>query len=270
MSPVMHRVVTTRAETRDTCTVTLEPESEALPPFAPGQFAMIWSPGVGEVPISVSGDLARPGPLVHTVRAVGSATRRICSAQPGDRVGVRGPFGRGWPLAGCEGRDVVLVAGGLGMAPLRPVVHHVLAGRGRFGRLVVLYGARGPADLLYAEQLDRWGREQGVEVRTTVDAAGRGWTGSVGVVTRLIGRAEFDPANAVAMVVGPEVMMRFSVRELRDHGVPAGAIHVSLERNMQCAVGHCGHCQLGPLLVCRDGPVFGHDVVARWLEVREL
>ena len=270
MMPVLHRVTGKRRETADTWTLELEPAAGGLPAFAPGQFAMLWSGGVGEVPISTSADLTRPGALVHTVRAVGSVTRTICAAEPGDVLGVRGPFGTAWPLAGAEGRDVVVVAGGIGLAPLRPVVWHVLANRHRYGRLVLLYGAREPAQLLYPDDLERWSHEEDVEVRLTVDAAGREWTGAVGVVPGLIRRAGFEAENAVAMVVGPEVMMRFSVQALRDRGVAAADIHVSLERNMQCAVGHCGHCQLGPLFVCKDGPVFCHADIERWLDIREL
>jgi NAD(P)H-flavin reductase len=270
MTPVRHRVTAKRQETHDTWTLELEPEGAPLAPFGPGQFAMIWSAGVGEVPISISADRGRPGQLAHTIRAVGSVTRTICAAEPGDRLGVRGPFGTKWPIEEREGADVLVVAGGIGLAPLRPVIHHVLAHAGRYARLAVLYGARQPADLLYTDELESWGDRPDVDVAVTVDAAGRDWTGPVGVVTKLIERTDFDPGNTVAMVVGPEVMMRFTVEALREHGVAASDIYISMERNMQCAVGHCGHCQLGEFFICKDGPVFRHDLIERWLAIREL
>lgn len=270
MTPVPHRVAAKRQETHDTWTLELEAEHDQLPAFAPGQFGMLLSPGVGEVPISISADLTRSGPLVHTIRAVGPVTTTLCAAADGDVVGVRGPFGTAWPVDACEGADLLVVAGGIGLAPLRPVVYHALANLDHYARLVVLYGARGPADLLYTDELDEWSRRERVEVATTVDAAGGDWTGSVGVVTTLIGRAGFDPANTTAMVVGPEVMMRFTVQALREHGVGRDHIYISMERNMQCGIGHCGHCQLGPFFMCKDGPVFRHDTIEPWLAIREL
>jgi NAD(P)H-flavin reductase len=223
--------------------------------------------GVGEVPISLSGR-GPGGSLVHTIRDVGAVTAELCRTARGDMIGVRGPFGTEWPLD-APGADVVVVAGGLGLAPLRPAVEALLAGRKAHGRLVLLYGARTPDDLLYREQLDRW-REAGLEIELTVDAGTPGWTHRVGLVPELVRRAEFDPASAIALVCGPEVMMRFTVAALAEAGVSDDRIHVSLERNMKCGVGHCGHCQLGPTLVCRDGPVFSWDQIGSWLAVREL
>lgn len=268
--PAAYRVSITRVETHDTVTLELEPDGEEVTGFAPGQFAMLYVLGVGEVPISVSGEVMSPGRLVHTVRAVGATTAALCAMRPGDAVGVRGPFGRGWPLAGAEGRDVVVIAGGLGLAPLRPVVGHVLTHRERFGELTVLYGARTPAGVLYRGDLGRWRERLGTALEVTVDAADPSWRGRVGVVTTLVGSATFDPGSATAMLCGPEVMMRFTVAALRERGLTDANIHVSLERSMACAVGHCGRCQLGPALVCRDGPVFRHDVVKPLLDVRGL
>ena len=270
MAPVPHRVVTTRQETHDTWTLELEPLAESLGRFAPGQFAMIYAFGVGEVPISICSDPARPGAILHTIRAVGPVTNTICSSEPGTVLGLRGPFGVPWPISEREGSDVVVVAGGLGLAPVRPVIDHVLAHRDRYGRLVVLYGGRSPAELLFVEALQEWRARFDVEVEVIVDAAAADWLGKVGVVPSLVERAEFDPAAAVAMIVGPEVMMRFTVEALRERGMDSRDIYVSLERNMQCAVGHCGHCQIGPLFVCKDGPVFTHDAIGQWLRVREL
>lgn len=268
MTPVPWRVTGKRQDTADTWTLELEPrDGQAGEPYAPGQFAMLYAFGAGEVPISVSRVV--DGRLVHTVRSVGATSRAICAAQPGEMLGVRGPFGTAWPLETAEGKDVVIVAGGIGLAPLRSAVLGVLAHRERYGRLSVLYGGRSPAELLYPEELEQW-REGNVDVEVTVDAAPAGWRGRVGLVTKLIPRAAFDAANAVAMIVGPEIMMRASAVALLDRGVPAQNIHVSLERSMKCAIGHCGHCQLGAAFVCRDGPVFRWDVADPLLGVREL
>lgn len=271
LAPVGFRVAGRRQETRDTWTLELEPAGGArLADFAAGQFAMLYAFGAGEAPISLSGYDPPSGRLTHTIRAVGAVTRALCAARAGEPVGVRGPFGTGWPLAATAGADVVLVAGGLGLPPLRPVVDGVLADRRRYGHLSLLYGARSPDDLLYRPELERWAARPELDAQVTVDSAARGWRGRVGVVTTLVARAAFDPSNAVAMVVGPEVMMRFAVAALRARGLPADRIYVSLERSMHCAIGHCGHCMLGPQFVCQDGPVFRLDRVERWLGVRQL
>jgi NAD(P)H-flavin reductase len=269
--PAPFRVADRRQETHDTWTLRLEPTGDPLERFQPGQFAMLYAFGAGEVPISISGDLTGDGrPLVHTVRAVGAVTRSICSLREGDTVGARGPYGTAWPLAHAEGRDVVIVAGGIGLAPLRPVIYDLVANRDRYGSVSILYGGRSPAELLYVDELERWRGRFDVGVEVAVDTAQAGWRGRVGVVTTLIPPATFDPGNAVAMVCGPEVMMRFAGMALADAGLPDSAIWLSLERSMKCAVGFCGHCQLGPLFVCKDGPVFRRSDVARWMEIREL
>ena len=268
--PLSHRVVGKHQETHDTWTLTLEPDEEGLPTFAPGQFAMLYSFGTGEVPISISSNLAQDGALRHTVRAMGAVTETICSLKEGAVIGARGPFGTAWPVVEAEGRDVVVVAGGIGLAPLRPVIYHVLAHRERFGRLVVAYGGRAPSELLYADELAEWRGRFDVDLDVAVDVAGPDWRGRVGVVTTLIPRAEFDPGNAVAFVCGPEVMMRFVAAELRSAGLAPDSIHVSLERSMKCAVGHCGHCQLRELFICKDGPVFRYDRVEPLMRVRAL
>ena len=271
--PVPYRVTTRREDTDDTVTLTLEHPNTPLPTFQPGQFAMLTSYGVGEVPISLAGsepDGALARKLVHTLRAVGAVTRALHAKQPGQVVGVRGPFGAGWDVASAAGRDLVIVAGGIGLAPLRPVVLAALAERSRYGRVAVLVGARTPADLLYPDELSTWNRLEGFRIEVTVDRPNSAWSGHVGVVTTLIGGAEFDPDNSVAFVCGPEVMMRFVARALVDRGMPAHRVRVSLERNMHCGTAWCGHCQLGPLLVCRDGPVVGYDVAGPLTSVREL
>ena len=264
--PVPCRVAARRRETADTWTMRLEPADGGLPPFAPGQFAMLYVFGAGEVPISIS---AIPdGALVHTVRAVGSVTRALCATGEGAGLGLRGPFGRGWPLERAAGRDVVVVAGGLGLAPLRPVVHALVGQRDRYGRVTLLYGGRSPSELLFRDELAAW--RDVIDVELIVDAPEPGWTGEVGVVTRLIRRAGLDPERTIAMACGPEVMMRFAATALLERGVPAGAIWLSLERSMKCATGHCGHCQLGPLFVCKDGPVVTHEEVEGLMAVPEL
>ncbi|MFD0522041.1 FAD/NAD(P)-binding protein [Paractinoplanes durhamensis] len=263
--PVPYRVTTREAETADT--VTIELAGPVLPEFRPGQFAMLTAYGIGEVPISLSGG-GSGGRLVHTLRNVGAVTAALYAAGPGEVVGVRGPFGVGWDLASARGHDVVIVAGGIGLAPLRPVVAALLARPADFGRVSVLIGARTPADLLFPADLRRWGRHAQVEV--IVDRPADGWAGDVGLVTTLIPRAEVDPAAAVAFVCGPEVMMRFVAEALRRRGIAEPAIGVSLERDMKCGAGWCGHCQLGPLLLCRDGPVVRYDTVEPLLRVREM
>jgi anaerobic sulfite reductase subunit B len=271
--PCFYRVASRREDTGDTVTVELAEPAGPVPAFAPGQFAMLTAFGVGEVPISVSGlgdnSSGRARRLEHTLRAVGAVTRALCAAQPGSLIGVRGPFGTSWDVASAAGSDIVIVAGGIGLAPLRPVVLTALADRSRYGRIVLLVGARTPGDLLYADELERW-RHDGVEVAVTVDQADTGWSGEVGLVTALIKPAGLAPGNSVAFVCGPDVMMRVTGNALAALGIPPGRIRVSLERNMRCGAGWCGHCQLGPLLVCRDGPVVGYDRAAALMRVREL
>ncbi|TLQ47524.1 FAD/NAD(P)-binding protein [Streptomyces marianii] len=266
LAPLPYRVVDRRDETHDTVTLVLEPAGEALSPFAPGQFAMLYAFGVGEVPVSVSRtpDARR---LTHTVRAVGAVTRALCGLRTGAWVGVRGPFGTCWDLAAARGHDLLVIAGGIGLAPLRPLIDAVLADAREYGRLNVLAGARSPRELLYQDEFPAWGRPFGA---ATVDRPDDDWTGRVGVVTTLLGEARFTPADTTAFVCGPEVMMRVTARDLLHRGVRPDRVQVSLERNMRCATGHCGHCQLGPLLLCRDGPVVGYDRAEPLLTVREL
>jgi NAD(P)H-flavin reductase len=270
MIPRPFRVRRVTRELADTFTLTLEPaEGDALA-FAPGQFNMLYAFGVGEVAISISGDATQEGPLLHTIRGVGAVSRALCAVRPGEALGVRGPYGAGWPVTAAEGSDVIVIAGGVGLAPLRPAIYHLIAHRERYGRVVVLCGARTPRDVLFARELERWRGRFDLEVLVTVDSASPQWRGAVGVVTTLIPRAGFDPAQSVALVCGPEVMMRFAAAELLKRGVPADALFLSMERNMKCAVGFCGHCQLGPTFVCKDGPVYRYRDLAPLLRIREL
>jgi anaerobic sulfite reductase subunit B len=263
MTPLPYRVVDRRDETADTVTLTLSAVGDPMADWRPGQFTMVYAFGVGEIPLSVSG--GESGRIHHTVRDVGAVSRALCRAEVGAVLGLRGPYGVGWP-APPDGADVVVVAGGIGLAPLRPVIRAALA---RPGRVSVLIGARTPADLVFTGELERW-REAGAEVLVTVDRAEAGWPGRVGLVTALLPVASFEPGQAVGYVCGPELMMRFSALALVERGLPPGAVSVSLERNMRCGVAVCGHCQLGPVLVCRDGPVVGYDVAERLFGVSEL
>lgn len=271
MLPAPYRVTARHAETHDSATLRLEPGGQALPSFAPGQFSMLYAPGVGEAAISVSGDPgADDGSLSHTIRDVGAITRALCRAGPGDLIGVRGPFGTGWDVAAAAGRDLIIVAGGAGLAPLRPVVLAALARRESYGRVVLIAGARGPGEFLFRGQLQDWAGLPGLEVALTIDQPAAGWDGLVGFVTEPLARLTLDPGRSTAFICGPEPMMRLSAGILLDHGMAAGDIRVSLERNMKCGIGLCGHCQLGPLLVCRDGPVVDYAVARPLLAIREL
>ena len=268
MTPQPFRVTSRKRELSDTWTLELEPVNGEGIDVAPGQFTMLYAFGIGEVPISVSGDVG--GPLVHTVRSVGAVSEAICAAEPGDVLGVRGPFGNVWPVDEAVGADVVVVAGGIGLAPLRPAVLQVLGRRSEFGEVALLYGSRTPADILYPDELHDWRGQFHLQVDVTVDAGDGGWQGKVGVVPKLIGAARFDPASAVAFVCGPEIMMHFAAQGLLEKGVPPERIYLSMERNMRCGLGHCGHCQLGPTLICRDGPVYRYDGMEQLMKVREL
>jgi anaerobic sulfite reductase subunit B len=229
---------------------------------------MLYAPGVGEVPVSISG--SGPGRvLAQTVRAVGAVTSALCAFRPGQMIGVRGPYGTDWDVAGAAGGDLLIVAGGIGLAPLRGALLAALGHRDAYRRIVVLIGARSPEDLVFGRELGKW-RRHGAEVELTVDRATVGWAGHVGVVTQLLHRATVDPGRTTALVCGPEIMMRLTARELLALGVPAGRVRISLERNMRCGVAECGHCQLGPLLLCRDGPVVSYPAAAPLLAVREL
>lgn len=287
-APARYLVRSRQDETHDTVTLTLEPADEPIGQHRPGQFTMLCALGVGEVPISVSGPPDGTA-LVQTVRAVGAVTSALCAAAPGQVIGVRGPFGTDWgisparragtsrgsgsvtshPLPDPVGKDVLVLAGGIGLAPLRSAVLTALAGRERYGRISVLIGSRSPAEIAFRAELDSW-RAAGADVRVTVDRADAGWRGNVGVVTQLIGQIEIDPAATVALICGPEVMMRLTARALTGLGIAAGDIRVSLERNMRCGIAECGHCQLGPVLLCRDGPVLDYERARPLLAIREL
>ncbi len=268
--PALYRVEQVRRELADTVTLDLVPLSGDRPGYAPGQFNMLYAFGVGEVAISMSGDCAKGGGFVHTVRNVGAVSGAIAGLEAGGTLGLRGPFGTNWPVVEAEGSDVILIAGGLGLAPLRPAIYHILNNRERYGRVTILFGSRSPTDMLYRHELEEWRRRLDVDIEVTVDHADASWHGNVGVVPGLIPRAAFDPAETVAFVCGPEVMMRFTVTALDEAGVPAERVYVSMERNMKCAIGLCGHCQFGPDFICKDGPVMRYDRIAGIFAVREV
>lgn len=271
MDPAPFRVQSISRETPDTYTFVLEPEEDtAWHAFQPGQFSMLYLFGVGELPISISGDPGRHGRLTYTVRAVGQATRSLVSVKKGDTVGVRGPFGRGWPVQQARGKDVLIAAGGIGLAPLRPVIYHILRHRPDYGRLILLYGARSPRDQLYRKELADWARQPNTQILNTVDYGALSWRGHVGVVTTLFRYVRLQPDRTVGMVCGPEIMMRFVAREMGLRGVPASSVYLSMERNMKCALGYCGHCQYGPHFICKDGPVFPYEQIRALMDRYEL
>lgn len=266
--PQVYRVERVRRELDDAATLTVVPERGMRPACRPGQFNMLYAFGVGEAAISVS-DVA-PGAFVHTVREVGAVSRALTALEGGAALGLRGPFGHAWPVEAAQGHDVVVVAGGLGLAPLRPAVRYVLDRRARYGRVAILLGSRSPQAMLYRHQLEHWRRRLDIDLEVTVDSADADWRGNIGVVPALIPRATFDPDNTVAWVCGPEVMMRFTLKALLEAGVAADRIHLSLERNMKCAIGLCGHCQYGPDFICKEGPVMRYDRIAGRFAVREI
>jgi NAD(P)H-flavin reductase len=271
MVPRVVRVARRRRDLPDTWTLDLVAVDEApLPRYAPGQFTMLYVFGVGEIPVSVSGDASDGAQLVQTIRAVGKVSEALTKISVGDTLGLRGPFGTAWPVADGYGRDVIVVAGGLGLAPLRPALYQLQAERKRFGKLVLLYGTRRPEDILFRRQLAGWRRRLDMAIEVTVDHAGTDWRGHVGVVTKLIPRLGVDASKSMALVCGPEVMMRFAASALHDFGLPEQAIHLSLERNMKCAVGLCGHCQFAGSFICKDGAVMRYDKVRRLLALKEI
>jgi NAD(P)H-flavin reductase len=268
--PEVYRVATVRRELADTVTLELTPVTGSRPSFEPGQFNMLYAFGIGEVPISMSANATDDGVFVHTVRDVGAVSGAIARLETGATLGVRGPFGTSWPVPAAEGTDLIIVAGGLGLAPLRPAIREVLANRRRYGRIVILIGNRNPGGLLFKDELEEWRRRLDVDIDVTVDHADADWRGNVGVVPALIPRAAFDPQAAIALVCGPEVMMRFTVNGLHEAGVTSDRIYLSMERNMKCAIGLCGHCQFGPTFICKDGPVMRYDRIEKFFTVKEL
>lgn len=271
MNTIPCQVQRVRHETYDTFTLELKPAREpALSSFQAGQFNMLYVFGLGEAPISISGDPGKGDRLIHTTRAVGAVTRAMRKLKRGNTIGVRGPYGSTWPVETAQGKDVIIMAGGMGLPPLRGVIYRILAERDKYGKFYLLYGTRTPEDILFIKELEKWRARLDMEVHITVDRALGGWKGNVGVVTTLIPKTNFNPQNTLAMVCGPEVMMRFSALELMKRGLAPESIYLSMERNMKCGIGLCGHCQCGPIFVCKDGPVFRYDRIKELLMKREI
>jgi len=269
LTPRVVRVLANRRQTHDTVTLDLDVGDHATP-FEPGQFNMVYAHGVGEAAISISSSPGDRRSLSHTLRTVGAVTTALAQCNPGDVVGLRGPYGRPWPLSQAHDGDLVVVAGGIGLAPARPAVAQALEQRSRHRRLILVVGAQTPADLPFSDDLEAWTHDDRIELHLTVDRAERGWRGSVGVVTKPLARLDLDPERTTILTCGPEIMMDAVARAAIARGVASDRIHVTLERNMRCAVATCGHCQLGTELLCRDGPVFAWPEVADLLQVRQL
>ncbi len=271
--PTLARIVNRQKETSNTTTFEMEIVDEALRSrfgFLPGQFNMLYVFGVGEAAISISSDPENTATIAHTIRHVGSVTFAINNLQIGDTLGLRGPFGSNWPLDQCRGRDVLLVTGGIGIAPLRPAIYQLLKHRDDYGRLILLFGTRAEQDMVFRSEVQQWTERKDFQVMTTVDYPDTDWIGPVGVVTDLLRRVRLDAARTSVFVCGPRVMNRAAAHSFLSHHVPEEHIFVSLERNMQCGVGRCGHCQYGPKFVCKDGPIFSYAEVREFFGKAEV
>lgn len=259
-------------ETEDVFTMELVHEGEDKKEFhfKPGQFNMLYAFGVGESAISISSDSSKKSSLLHTIHKVGYVTNELSKLKRGDILGLRGPFGTSWPLEDAKGKDICIIVGGIGLAPLRPAIYHILKHRKQYGKITLYYGARTPRDILYTVELETWKKKHDIQLEVTVDRADSSWRGHIGVVTSLMNYVKLLPEKTRAMVCGPEIMMKYAVDELIKHGMSEKEIYVSLERNMKCALGFCGHCQYGPSFVCKDGPVFSFSKVTDIFEIKEL
>jgi NAD(P)H-flavin reductase len=265
-------VVSVQQEVTDVATLGLrfiDPSMQRAYSFRPGQFNMLYLPGLGEAAISISSDCNDRSLVSHTVRFVGNVTRGLSRLRPGDQVGVRGPFGRSWPLEQLEGKDLFIACGGIGLPPLRPAIGHIVRHREKYGKVTLLYGARTPAELMFTQEYEQW-REAGIEVEVTVDRADADWPGRVGVVPMWFYQFRIDAQKTAVLTCGPEIMIRFVIFEALARRVAPESIFVSLERNMKCGQGSCGHCQIGPYFICRDGPVFQFSALEPFFNVEEF
>lgn len=257
--PDLFKVLDNKKETDDIFTLTLTPDSGNLPNILPGQFNMLSAFGIGESPIGLSQVQFDNNILYHTVRAVGPVTKSLKQLQKGDTLPIRGPFGTTWPTDEIKGKSVIVIAGGMGLCPLRPLIQYLITNKADFTDINVIYGARSPSDIIYQDDLNNWENE--LNLLITVDIANAPWQHHVGVVTPLIPLVINDPENTVALICGPEIMMRFSIYSLMEEGILDENIYLSMERNMQCGTGHCGHCQWGRYFICKDGPVMRYDQI---------
>ncbi len=266
--PKIYKITSIQKETQDVFTLKIVAQEEKIPSFLPGQFNMLYLYGFGEVPISISGNPSQKNELVHTIRAVGAVTQAMQRLKAGDEIGVRGPFGTHWPLSQTN-NHVLVLAGGLGLAPLRPALYDLIARKDQYKSITLLYGARSPEEILYRKEMEQW-KAQGIDVCVSVDLADANWRGDVGVITKQIYTHLTCPKNTQVFVCGPEIMIKFAVHELLRTDIDTSSIYISMERNMQCAVGFCGHCQYGPYFLCKDGPIFSYTQLKPWLNIQEL
>lgn len=269
--PVPYTILDKHLENDKLLTFTLEPQGEeSIDPIKPGQFNMLYVFGVGEIPISVSSLLTPHPTLIHTIQDVGAVSKAITGLNKGDTIGVRGPFGTVWPVEKAYGKDVIIMAGGVGLCPVRPIIETILDNREQFGEVNILYGARNPDDIIFHHDIISWQSDPSINFLITVDHAFSQWRGNVGVVTHLMEKARFNPDNTIVYICGPEVMMRFGAYACLAAAIPENHIYISMERNMKCAIGFCGHCQFGPYFICKDGAVFPYDDLKPYLNLAKI
>jgi sulfite reductase subunit B len=233
----------------------------------PGQFVEVWAFGAGEAPISISSKPSNANTFTITVRKVGEVTSRLHEMKKGDLIGIRGPFGKAWPIEKAKGKDLTIIVGGIGIAPLRGVIKMALQDQKMCNHLTLLYGARSPRDIVFREELEEWKEASNITVHVTVDEGNGRWKGNVGLITTLFDKIDLDPENNMVLMCGPPIMMFFVTKNLREMGFKEEDIYVSLERHMRCGVGKCGHCNIGKYYVCKDGPVFAYSMVKKIPEV---
>jgi len=270
LQPEMYRIMSKKREAENSFTFELQSLEQKPVKFSPGQFNMLYAFGIGEVPISFSGDPTIQNSIVHTIKAVGKVTQALSRMEEGELMGVRGPFGNSWPITKLRNKDLIIIAGGIGLAPLRPLIYYLLHHRKEFGKISILYGARDPLDLIFYDELETWSKEFDDQVMITVDFADESWSGHVGVVTNLISEIPFSLKDSVALLCGPELMLRFTIRELLQKNIAMKDIYLSMERNMKCAIGHCGRCQYVQNFLCKDGPVFSYSRVEPFFNKKEV
>ncbi|MCW8386249.1 FAD/NAD(P)-binding protein [Fluoribacter dumoffii] len=242
----------------------LDPQHHQQFLFYPGQFNMLYLYGVGEVAISIVSDPEQKEILTHTIRAIGRVTKALQKLKPGERIGVRGPFGRGWPLEQAKNKDVIVLTGGLGCAPSVSIIEYILARREQYGKLSILQGVKHSDDFIFRKQYDIWKKSPNTIIHIAADQAGPKWPWSVGYVTDMIDKLHLNPVNSIVMMCGPEMMMNTAVKVFKQKGMAEDSLYLSMERNMECGIGQCGHCQYGGLFICKDGPVFAYS------EIKEL